>query len=181
VPATVDGASDAEGAALDATAFDASSDGSAFDAPSDGSELDGLADAIATAVDGAGSDGALGEASAMTAPGDAAPCVDSCTGFDDLSVALIGMHPADTWITRMRSVLSVPVLSAGDLQIEASASQTPVSNQYQASVYDDPTYSPCPSSGSCSATSARPDATETWFIAGAFGLVGASLLRRRRR
>jgi hypothetical protein len=185
-----DGASDAEGVSLDATAIDA---------PSDGSAIDGPAEATALAADEAGSDGALstdgapgsdgvlstdgvlGDASSMTATGDGSACADSCTGFDDLSVALVGMHPEDTWITRMRSVLSVAVLSTGDLQIEAAASQTPISNQYQASVYDDPTYSPCPSSGGCSATATRPDATETWFIAGAFGLVGASLLRRRRR
>jgi Uncharacterized protein conserved in bacteria (DUF2330) len=183
----VDGASDAEGASVDANAIDA---------PSDGSPFDGPAEANALSADEAGSDGALsadgapgdassmtapGDANSMTSPGDGSACPDSCTGFDDLSIALVGMHPADTWITRMRSVLTVAVLSTGDLQVEAAASQTPVSNQYQASVYDDPTYSPCPSSGGCSATAARPDATEAWFIAGAFGLAGASWLRRRRR
>jgi hypothetical protein len=139
---------------------------------------DGTSEAGASPPSDTGAPGS--DAATYSEAGTGNPCTDSCGGFDDLDIALVGMHPGDTWVTRMRSVLTVAVLSTGDLQIEAASSQTPVSNQYQALVYDDPTYSPCPAGG-CSATAVHPDASDTWFIAGAFGLVGASFLRRRRR
>ena len=160
--------------------------------PGDGALDDATPDGAAdsSSQDAASLDDASVPTEASTAGHDAAPegsvtgdagNGDPCAGFDDLDVALVGLHPADTWVTRMRAVLAVETLVAGDLHLQASSPQTPISNQYQALVYDDPTYTPCPNSGGCSATVARPGSTEAWFVAGLFGFAGAAFVRRRRR
>jgi MYXO-CTERM domain-containing protein len=112
---------------------------------------------------------------------DAACSADLCSGFDDLDVALVGMHPLDTWVTRMRANLPSSALAEGDLHIQASQPRTPVSNRHATDVFDDPTYSPCGTQGGCSATAADAGPFERWLGVGALGLVGAALVRRRRR
>ena len=70
--------------------------------------------------------------------------------------------------------------------LQASATQTGVSNHLTASVYDDPSYSPCSGAsgggGGCSVISDDGrDPLGPWLIAGSLGLVAFSLLRRRAR
>jgi hypothetical protein len=159
-----------------------------YDALGDGTDSAAAADATSTASDGAiptdanalvvDAAGEVGEAG-----GDEAGlcAVDPCTGFDDLDVALVGMHPGDTWVTRLRAILPVDALGEGDLHVQASDSQSPVSRQYNVNSYDDPRYSPCPANGGCSAGAAHPGLVERGVLAGVFGFVGIALLRRRTR
>jgi MYXO-CTERM domain-containing protein len=82
-------------------------------------------------------------------------------------------------VTRLRAILPVDALSIGDLELEASPTQTQVSNLHTAPRYDDPNYTPCPAASGCSATAAG-SGPQSWLLAGTFGLLGAALLRRRR-
>jgi hypothetical protein len=102
----------------------------------------------------------------------------NCTGLDDLDAALVGLHPSDTWVTRMRAVLPAGAL-ASDLVLQASASQTEVSNQHSTNEYDDPTYSPCGTSGGCSTSAAAARPWERVVSAGALVFAALALLRRR--
>lgn len=159
-----------------------------YDAQEDGTDSAAAADATSTASDGAtptdasslvaDASGAVREAGG----GEAGLCtVDPCTGFDDLDVALVGMHPGDTWVTRLRAILPVDALGEGDLHVQASDSQSPISRQYNVNSYDDPRYSPCPASGGCSAGAANPGVVERSVLAGVLGFVGMAFLRRRTR
>lgn len=126
--------------------------------------------------------------------GDAAAIPDptSCESYDDLAVALTGIEPSAAWVTRLRANLPSNALSEGDLVLQASASQTVVSNQHTALVYDNPSYDPCGSStanganggggggGGCTTAREDPMAWSRWLVAGALGLAGAALMRRRR-
>jgi hypothetical protein len=106
---------------------------------------------------------------------------DTCAGFDDLTVAMTGLDPSSTWLTRMRAILPSSALTAGDLVLQAASSQTGVSNQYTASTYDDPTYNPCPSSGGgCTAAEDPPVITGRALVIAALALLAGSLVRRRR-
>ena len=51
----------------------------------------------------------------------------ACGKLDDLAVAFVGLHPSSVWLTRLESNLPHAALAA-DLQLQASATQTPVSN-----------------------------------------------------
>ena len=93
-----------------------------------------------------------------------------------------------TWVTRMRAILPASALTAGDLVLQASASQTEISNQLTASVYDDPSYNPCPTGssasggGGCStARDDEPNGFGRWLVAGSLAFAGLTLVRRRRR
>lgn len=123
--------------------------------------------------------------------GDAGGAVDpsSCDSYDDLTVALTGIDPSNAWITRMRAILPSNALSGADLVLQASASQTPVSNQHTALVYDDPSYNPCSSNsanggggggGGCNTVREDRVAWGRWLFVGSLGLVAAVLARRRR-
>ncbi len=118
--------------------------------------------------------------SALSAPV-AACSADPCTGFDDLDVALVGLHTSDVWVTRLRAILPVDALFDGDLQLQAVTPQTPVSNFHSAMRYDDPSYDPCPSSRGCSTTATAPSPVERWLVVGALGFLGLALSRRRGR
>jgi hypothetical protein len=92
------------------------------------------------------------------------------------------MDPSTTWVTRMRAILPANALSESDLVLQASATQTPVSNLHDARVYDDPTYNPCGSGGGgCSTTRDEPGGMGRWLVVGSLAFVGLALLRRRRR
>jgi MYXO-CTERM domain-containing protein len=123
----------------------------------------------------------IADAAAEASGADAGCNPDPCAGFDDLDVALVGIHPQDSWVTRMRAILPVQALSEGDLHIQASASQSPVTNQHAINVYDDPNYRPCGTKGGCSASATQVGSFEKWLVAGIFGLAGVALVRRRRR
>jgi hypothetical protein len=51
----------------------------------------------------------------------------TCGGLDDIALALVGLHPADVWLTRLEADLPHAALST-DLILQAAAQQTPVSN-----------------------------------------------------
>lgn len=64
--------------------------------------------------------------------GDAAPDPRGpCAGFDDLDVAMRGLHPGDIWITKLRAELPRSALSE-DLRLEPSPSQSAVSSIHTA-------------------------------------------------
>jgi hypothetical protein len=163
--------------------------------PVTGQSLDASFDGLfetGPAADASGSDALAPEAGAadggLTPPdgGDTGAAL-SCDDFDDLTVAATGMDPTTTWVTRLRAILPSSALGAGDLVLQASATQGAVSNQLTASVYDDPSYNPCPpgggnSGGGCSTVhDDEPDGFGRWLIAGSLAFVGLALARRRRR
>lgn len=59
------------------------------------------------------------------------PPLGSDIPLDDLSQALLGMHPADVWVTRLEANLSREAL-AEDLILEAAPEQEPVSGTFRA-------------------------------------------------
>jgi hypothetical protein len=63
----------------------------------------------------------------------------ACDGFDDVSAALIGMHPRRTWLTRLELELPRQAL-AMDCVVEPNFDQTTVSNTLQAVRIENP---PC--------------------------------------
>lgn len=79
--------------------------------------------------DDAGSDAASSDA-AVEAASDAAAPLKGCAAFDDLEVAMRGIHSSDLWITRLRAFLPSSALDR-DLLLEAGT-QTPVSNTHYA-------------------------------------------------
>lgn len=131
--------------------------------------------------------GALGDGGASSVPS------TDCSTFDDLAVATTGLDPANTWVTRMRSILPSSALTEGDLVLQASSSQTAVSNQLTALVYDDPSYDVCGGNGAassgtgtggggggCSTVREDPAGWSRWFVGGSLAFAGYALLRRRR-
>ncbi|HLK39197.1 MAG TPA: DUF2330 domain-containing protein [Polyangiaceae bacterium] len=115
---------------------------------------------------------------------DGATCADPCAAFDDLGVALTGLHPSDTWVTRLRAILPADALAEGDLQLQASASQTLVSNQHSTNTFDDPNFNPCGSQGGgggCSSTPLAGAPREGWLVASSIAFVFIAFGRRRAR
>jgi hypothetical protein len=129
--------------------------------------------------DGGAGAGEAGADAAALAP-DAGCVPEVCAGFDDLTLASSDLDPNSTWVTRMRAIVPSNVLTEGDLAIEAASSQTPVSSQHKAAVYDDPTYDACPNSG-CATAQERPLITGRALVAGSLAFLGFALARRRRR
>jgi len=169
------------GGSLDAAGpeAEASFDAPASDAPASDAPASGGDDEQAAGDDGSREDAPfpVPDAGASVAP------VPSCGGFDDLRVALVGMDPSTTWVTRMRALFPANALAEGDLVVQASATQTPISNLHNARVYDDPTYNPCAGrgGGGCSTTRDEPGGMGRWLVAGSLAFVGLALVRRRRR
>jgi hypothetical protein len=105
--------------AMDATSGDARSDAT----PSDASDA---ASAPAVICDAA-------------SPGTLAARDLECGTFTDISAAMIGLHPADVWVTRLESNLPRARLNA-DLQLVASQDQTAVTQIHRATTHVNP---PC--------------------------------------
>jgi len=162
-----DASSDASDAASSGDASDAASSGDASDAASSGDASD-----AASSGDGDAHGGPLGDA--------AGPSGDSCAGFDDLDVATTGLHAKDVWVTRLRAVLPSDALRVGDLRLEASPDQTPVSNYHQARRYADGSSAGSSSNDGCASAPRRHDAFGSLVLAGATLLGIASILQRRR-
>jgi hypothetical protein len=154
---------------------------------------DDVAEDTASPADGAAmgaSDGAAEAAAVSTADAAGNPLgnqtfgssystsVPACTG-DDVEVALTGLDPANVWVTRLRAILPANALSEHDLLLQASSTQTSVSNQHSAANYDDPSYSPCGTQGSCAASDAR--GSSGWLEGGALCFVAAAGFRRAKR
>jgi hypothetical protein len=113
----------------------------------------------------------------------------ACNGFDDLEVATAGLDPSGAWVTRLRAALPSSALAV-DLSLGASPTQTPVSNDYTAAVYDDPTYNPCgngapqgngTSAGSGCSTLKEDPASGQGLVLAVLGVLGAGMMKRRRR
>jgi hypothetical protein len=175
-------------ASLDALLDQAASGEAATDAPAESSGDD--ASAEASSDDAAGED-AQGDAAAASEAGPyegglIAPdggCTTACDGFDDLAVASVGLDPSNVWVTRLRAQVPSNVLTEGDLVLQASSSQTAVSNLHSTSVYDDPAYNPCGNSGgggACAASDPPLVVPGRVLVGGAFAFLGFALVRRRR-
>jgi hypothetical protein len=164
-----------QGTSVDAAADVATSDSAASDASGTPEGGDASDDEGIDAAD----DGATGSDAGFNPPPDAACGANACDGYDDLTVAAAGLDPNNTWVTRLRAVLPSSALST-DIVLEAASSQTPVSNQLTASVYDDPTYDPCPNGGGCATTDGSPLLEGRALVVGGLAFLGVSLVRRRR-
>jgi hypothetical protein len=133
-------------------------------------------------VDGGASDaGAGGPCGVPASDIDASQL--ACDGLDDIAVALVGMHPADVWLTRLEAGLPRTAL-ATDLVLEAAPDQTPISNVFNLTKFKN---APCgPATGG--AVSVGPgggiDAAlraRIALLAAVLALAGAALGRRRAR
>lgn len=161
-----------------ATAVDGAAETST-DASDDTGELDGppsLEGGDATSTP----DSAIYDATGQS-PDASCFSLATCSDFDDLTVAMVGLHPASTWVTRLRAILAVNALAEGDLELQASSSQTPVSNIHSANVYDDPGFSPCGNKGGCSASAEDQNPFGRWLAAAMFVFAATTLVRRRSR
>ena len=167
-----DAASD--GGAPDASAPDAGDpDASVLDA---GTEPD-ASSPLDASVDAAAVDGATSPPSVPTGV---------CMYLDDLDTALRGLHPGDVWVTRFRASLPSSALSAGDLQLEPTVEQTPISNVYIASAYADEDRASAATAGdsggrSCVSAPKRRTAFGSWVFAIVCGIGAVAFLRRRAR
>jgi hypothetical protein len=120
--------------------------------------------------------------------------VSGCDGFDDLTVALRGLHSGDVWVTRLRADLPVAALNA-DLRLEAASEQRELSAQHHTEKFSDPNFDPCaatrssssPSSssdgsGGCVCQSSRPmkNTLGTFVVIGATAFAASRIVRRRK-
>jgi hypothetical protein len=155
----------------------------------------------ASTGDGGGTDAAPGEGGAPvpdagSAGEDDGGCTPTGIACDDLDLAETGMVVGSMWITRMRSFLPQTAL-ANDLVLEASPSQENVSGVHRTSIYTDPSYNPCGSSGSSGSNGASGGAASGGacstiresprtryadaIIGGIVAVAVAGAVRRRRR
>ncbi len=81
---------------------------------------------------GADSDGGVDASSPPACPQYPA---NACEAFDDLDVALTGLHASDVWVTRLRAMMPASVLTEGDLVLEPSPNQVPVTNLHTATAF----------------------------------------------
>jgi hypothetical protein len=88
-----------------------------------------------------------GAATADGGAGDASPCSsEPLLSCDDLSLAMTGIAAGNLWVTRLRAALPVGALSQ-DLELEATASQAPLSNAHHTNSYTIANYDPCAGQG----------------------------------
>ncbi|HLK41491.1 MAG TPA: DUF2330 domain-containing protein [Polyangiaceae bacterium] len=175
---SADASSDASGDASDEATGEASTDAAS----------DGMLEATA-APDAPGDDGAASDGTASDGGVCGAVMVTPC---DDFDLAMTGIVPGSLWVTRLRADLPVAAL-ATDLQLEATASQTPVSNVHHTDKFTVAHFDPCAANGAsprssssnggcgCRAAESAGDrfgGVATFFLA-ACGLVLS--MRRRRR
>jgi hypothetical protein len=166
------GASEAGGDTADAGDSAAETGDDAADAGDDGTDTGVEIDAGASA---SGAEGGV-----ATSGSEAGTCMPT-PACDDLQVAMTGIR-GQLWVTRLRADLPASAL-ATDLVLEATPSQTPVSNLHQTDIYSIAGYSPCPngSNGSCAAASSDSHNGYADAAAFALGAVGLALTLRRRR
>lgn len=113
-----------------------------------------------------------------TAEDGAEPATDfDCGSYDDIGAALIGMHPASVWLTRVEMNLPRYQLTA-DCLVEPNDSQAPVSNAIRAVKFTNaPDYCVQPLFETAAAHR-PPREAAVWVLALGFGF--AARLRRRR-
>jgi hypothetical protein len=166
----------ATGAATDASNEAASEAG---DDASVGAVSEAAATEAATSEAAASQDAASGDAQGHQSP--ASTSSPTCTG-DDLGVALTGLHRSSVWVTRLRALIPANALSEHDLVLQASSSQTQVSSNHTTNTYDDPSYTPCGTTGGggCAASGSDPHGLGPWLEGGALCVLAAAGLRRKR-
>lgn len=122
-----------------------------------------------------------GGACADLAPGELDVRYFECGPIRDLATALVGLHPRDVWVTRLEALLPRDAL-ANDLELQASWSQTPVSNVVVAQGYS---YPPCEVASvhtlATDGEAPRHAAARSPLLAGAALAVAAAVVRRVRR
>jgi hypothetical protein len=132
----------------------------------------------------AGPDAGADAGSSMCAP--AITC-------DDFDLATTGISAGSLWVTRLRADMPAGALGT-DLVLEATASQTPVTNIHSTNKYTDPKYNPCPGSNvaprspspavtSCAIRAVDSPRNRYADAIGLFmgGALTAAAVRRRRR
>jgi Uncharacterized protein conserved in bacteria (DUF2330) len=122
------------------------------------------------------------------AAGQVAASSFACGGYTDIATALVGMHPADVWVTRLEANLPRAMLGS-DLTLAASPSQVAADNWHVAAINIG---SPCPppdtsaqstpqkSSGFCSA-SQGPRSPLSSAVTGGLAVCAALFAARRAR
>jgi hypothetical protein len=151
----------------------------------DGGASEGGADADADAD--AGADAGAQDAGEETTPPYEPPSAPPytprgmCKGFDDLDVAMRGLHPRDVWITRLRASLPANALGGGDLRLEAAPEQTPVENVHYTTTYADEVSAGSGSREGCLSAPKRHTAFGSWALAAVSAIAGIAFLRRRTR
>jgi Uncharacterized protein conserved in bacteria (DUF2330) len=107
----------------------------------------------------------------------------ACGSLDDVETALIGMHPASVWITRLEANLPHAAL-ATDLDIQAASQQTPIDNWFLAA---QSTGDACVFAGATTAKRGGGGAAtprrrgELAVMVACAGLLATAIARRRRR
>lgn len=103
----------------------------------------------------------------------------ACAYLDDLAVATEGMRADQVWVTRLRAVLPADALGAGDLRLEASASQVELSSVHYVTAFDGEVSSSRPAG--CANGGAKKTTFGSWAFASVLGVIGLAWVRRRRR
>jgi hypothetical protein len=158
------------------------------------------ADAGADADTDGGSDAGANDAGTTPDSGVKActKTVYGCDGYDDLQVAIRGLHASDVWVTRLRADLPVTALST-DLRLEPSGVQAEDDPARHTETFTDPSFDPCAraraatsaSSGgsdlgdrsggcTCRTPSRASRDAGTFLLVGLTSLVAAAIARRRR-
>jgi hypothetical protein len=187
----VDAGGDQDGALEDAGAADAAHDGAVEGDGSDDAGLDGdggpevdggeeRSDAGAGDAGDASTEGGTQQEADAGATSSTAPDGE-CLYLDDIDVALLGLHPRDVWVTRLRASLPADALGAGDLRLEAAKDQTTVSNVHYAPSYADEDSAGEGSRDACVSAPKRHTAFGSWAVATLSAIAGLALLRRRTR
>lgn len=152
--------------------------------PGDGAPSDVLDGGLDAGDGDAGVAEASPSADAST-PKSCVKVVSGCDGFDDLDVAVRGLHSSDVWVTRVRADLPVGALDA-DLRLEAGE-QVAVSATHSAERFKDPSYDPCSTAtgsddGSCACRTSAPigGSLGTWLTILVTAALSARMARRRR-
>ncbi len=105
------------------------------------------------------------------------PALDfDCGEFDDIGAAMIGMHPAAVWLTRVEMNLPRYQLTA-DCSVEPNPSQQSVSNAVRATRYTNPPAECVQPLFETSSVAHSDREAAVWIFVLAFGVV--SRLRRR--
>ncbi|MBK8252718.1 MAG: DUF2330 domain-containing protein [Polyangiaceae bacterium] len=100
----------------------------------------------------------------------------ACGELTDLATALVGMHPADVWVTRLEANLPRFAL-AEDLQLKANSSQATVLNYHETPKTKN--YE-CPMAPGEFGSGRKGPPSGTPFILAGLGALAAALLARRR-
>lgn len=158
---------------------DAASAGDAGDAV-DGGEVDAAADSGEDAGSVADSGGVDASLPPLPDPGVSEPAASTLPcGFDDLAVATEGMSPSSVWVTRLRAVLPASALSAGDLRLEATPSQTEVESVHYVDTYADEASATRPQG--CASGARSRTTFGSYGLAAVAAVAGLAWTRKRRR